>query len=381
MAGVIEKRRELLAIMREYTLENGFFTINDIADATEIARSTIQDWINRLVTEKCVAVKEEKKGRAPAKYVTTNVMMTSSCRRIFTTTDGDWVTIYHQCMSTGCAAFCEYHHRLAGGVIHDVRRDGRILIEYAHLGTGGSDIGLYPKPAVGVTRVRKDGQYIIQTIRCVGGPAYSLTDMMAMAVGVCEVHLTDSGMITEGEVVTRALTHLIIGLDDTDTKEGGATFALALGLLQYLAKMHEVIPIGHAVAMLYPYLTECTAGNSCSFIEIAVNPEAVDHVVERAVRFIEAESLSREWGLAVKQGFIISEGLRRFGMAARGQVVTAEMADTVADSENIRLFGGNGRIGAVAAIGLSREDNAILLNPGDSPDSASGSFTPLSGKN
>ena len=369
MAGVIKKRRELLAIMREYTLENGFFTINDIADATDIARSTIQDWINRLVTEKCVAVKEEGKGRTPAKYVTTNVMMAGSCRRIFTTIDKDWVHIYHQCMSTGCAAFCEHHHRLAGGVIHDVRRDGRILIECARLGTASSDIGLYPKPAVGVTEVRKEGEHIVQTIRCVGGPAYSLTDMMAMAVGVCDVRLTKNGMITEGEVVTQALTHLVIGLDDTDTKEGGATFALALGLLHYLANMREVIPIGHAVAMLYPYLHECTAGNSCSFIEIAVRPEAVDHVIERAVRFIEAESLSREWGLAVKRGFIISEPLRRFGLAARKQVVTAEMASAAANSENIRVFGGKGKIGAIAAIGLSREDNAILLNPNDSPDS------------
>ena len=368
MAGVIEKRRELLGIMREYTLENGFFTINDIADATDIARSTVQDWINRLVTEQCVAVKEEKKGRAPARYMTTNVIMAGSCIRIFTTTDGDWVAIYHQCMSTGCAAFCEYHHRLAGGVLHEVIRDGRILVEYARLGTADSDIGLYPKPAVGVTGVRKEGEFIIQTIRCVGGPAYSLTDMMAMAVGVCEVRLKNNGMITEGEVVSRALTHLIIGIDDTDTKEGGATFALALGLLQYLGKMHEVIPIGHSVAMLFPGLTGCTAGNSCSFIEIAVKPDDEGHVIERAVRFIESESLSKDWGIAVKKGFLVSEPLRRFGLAARNLEVTVEMAEDVADFENIITYGGNGRIGAVAAIGLSREENETLLNPGSLPD-------------
>ncbi|WAI01058.1 sugar-specific transcriptional regulator TrmB [Methanogenium organophilum] len=368
MAGVIEKRRELLGIMREFTLEYGFFTINDIADATDIPRSTIQDWINRLVTEQCVAVKEEKKGRAPARYMTTNVMMAGSCRRIFTTTDGDLVAIYHQCMSTGCAAFCEYHHRLAGGVIHDVKRDGRILVEYARLGTADSDIGLYPKPAVGVTAVRREGDYIIQTIRCVGGPAYSLTDMMAMAVGVCEVRLKDNGGITEGEVVSRALTHLVIGIDDTDSKEGGATFALALGLLQYLGKMHEVIPINHSVAMLFPGLNRCTAGNSCSFIEIAVNPDAVEHVIGRAVRFIASESLSKEWGIAVKKGFCISDALRGFGLAARDHEVTTEMAITLADSENIILHGGNGRIGAIAAIGLLRENNTVLLNPGCSSD-------------
>ena len=48
MAGVIEKRREFLELMRDCTLKKGFFTVHDIEEQTKIPRSTIQDWINRL---------------------------------------------------------------------------------------------------------------------------------------------------------------------------------------------------------------------------------------------------------------------------------------------------------------------------------------------
>ena len=117
MAGVIEKRRELLDLMRECTLKNGFFTVHDIECVTKLPRSTVQDWVNRLADEKCVLVKEEKRGRNPAKYMARSVMLQSSCKRIFTTVDKDRVAIYHECRSAGCAAFCTYHHSLAKGAV------------------------------------------------------------------------------------------------------------------------------------------------------------------------------------------------------------------------------------------------------------------------
>ncbi|MBT8507321.1 sugar-specific transcriptional regulator TrmB [Methanomicrobiaceae archaeon CYW5] len=369
MAGVLEKRRELLSIMRDLTLEHGYFTVNDIAEALEIPRSTVQDWVSRLINEQCVVVKEEKKGRFPAKYQILSAKLAPACRRIFTTVDGDRVAIFHQCMSTGCAAFCAYHHTCAGGAIETIGLEGRLLVEYARIGDSDAEIGLYPLPAVGVLGVRRENGFIIQRISSVGGPAYSLTDMMAMAEGVCDVRVGSTEGIVEGEVMTRALTHLIIGVDDTDSKDGGATFALALGLIQYLGKMRRVYPIGHKVAMLVPNPEICTTGNSCSFIEVAVRPEDVDRVIERALRFVRNQSLSREWGIAVKKGFSIPGQLRGFGLLARRELVTREEALDVAGECSILLAGGNGIIGALAAVGLSGEKMSVLLNPAEMPDS------------
>ncbi|MBQ4415940.1 MAG: sugar-specific transcriptional regulator TrmB [Methanomicrobium sp.] len=399
MAGVIEKRRELLDLMRECTLKNGFFTVHDIECVTKLPRSTVQDWVNRLADEKCVLVKEEKRGRNPAKYMARSVMLQSSCKRIFTTVDEDRVAIYHECRSAGCAAFCTYHHSLAKGAVFGGHREGMFLIEYATLskdkekgknkdngngngkGNGkskGKDgagcaetphtdavkIGSFPLSAVGISDVRREGDMIVQQIRCFGGPAYSLTEMMKTAEGVCDIRIcgTDSRGIITGEILTRAMKHLIIGIDDTDSEEGGATFALALGLLQYLGKMNGVIPISHRVVMLNPAL-ECTAGNSCSFIELAVLPEVADEVKELAARFVEDESLSDNWGIAVKEGFVISETLRGFGFSARERVITGDELSDIAANENLFVRGGKGTTGAVAAISFCGLSTRILLCP------------------
>ncbi len=68
MYGVIERRRQYLQLMRQVTLEQGYFTVTNIQKAAEVPRSTAQDWVNRLVSEGCVVVKERKQGRIPARY-------------------------------------------------------------------------------------------------------------------------------------------------------------------------------------------------------------------------------------------------------------------------------------------------------------------------
>jgi len=363
MQGVIKRRREYLQLMRSCTLEKGSFTVTDIQTAAGVPRSTAQDWINRLIDEGCVVIRERRQGRIPARYAATSAMPSSACRKIFTTIDGDRVEIYHECLSGACAAFCGHHHTLAGGVIKSVRRDGTLLRECAVIGMDEMEIGLHPASAVGVGGVEREGEDIIQHIRCIGGPAYSLTDMMAHAEGVQEVTVSRKGDIVEGKVRTRALTYMVIGLDDTDSREGGATFALSLALLQHLCTFEGVFPIGHYVAMLFPTIEGKTAGNSCSYIELAVEPGLCSKISEKALLFINDEALSPDWGVAIKKGFRIPEGLRDFGRQARMGVVELEYARQTAEKYGVALHGRRGVIGALAAVALSGFPNEILLNP------------------
>jgi hypothetical protein len=226
-----------------------------------------------------------------------------------------------------------------------------------------ADIGLHPRPAVGVIGVwqNKNGT-ITQRIRCVGGPAYSLTDMMTRAEGVCSVEPWREGPMVEGEVTTRALTYMAIGIDDTDTHEAGATFALSLALLQHLSKIEGVFPISHQVVMLFPTLEEKTAGNAATFIELAVDPKQVELIRLRSQLFIADESFSPEWGMAVKTGFRVSEALRVYGTRARQTRVMREDAESIAEKETIHLLGGRGIIGALAAVACIGVDSTILLD-------------------
>jgi hypothetical protein len=364
MSSVLEHRRTYLRLMRQSTLDKGYFTVTEVQKSTGIPRSTAQDWINRLLKEGCVILREEKRGRSAARYAAISAMPSSTCRRIFTTVDGDRVAIYHDCISGACAAFCGHHHHRAGGVLTRVERDGTLLREDARLGRQEISVGLDPLPAVGVCGVEKDKNEIVQHIRCIGGPAYSLSDMMSRAGGVVRVESRHHGHIVEGKVRTRALKQVTIGIDDTDSKDGGATFALALALLNYLGRLPGVIPISHHVAMLNPSVFTKTAGNSASFIEVAVEPQQFSGLLEKTVRFVADESLSHEWGVAVRSGLDLPEGLREYGRMARSQVISRTVAEATAERFGVLLAGGNGVIGALAAVALAGLPHEILLDPG-----------------
>jgi hypothetical protein len=363
MSSILEHRREYLRLMRQSTLDKGFFTVTDIQRTASIPRSTAQDWVNRLVREGCVFLKEEKRGRSAARYAAISAVPPSTCRRIFTTTDGERVEIFHDCMSGACAAYCGYHHTLAGGVLTGIERDGNLLRECARLGESALSIGLSPLPAVGVGGVERDGDFIVQHIRCIGGPAYSLTDMMARAQGVVRVDLNQKKNIVEGRVWTQALVHVMIGLDDTDSREGGATFALALALLTHLTGNTGALPISHHVVMLNQDVFSKTAGNAASYIELAVPPEKVDRMLEKSRQFAADEALSPEWGIAFRTGMAIPPGLRDYGRMVRAQVIDRAVAEATAERFGVILQGGRGVIGALGAVALARLPHEILLDP------------------
>lgn len=367
MQGVIERRRAYLQLMRRLTLEKGFFTVQEIQKEAGVPRSTAQDWILRLSDEGCVVLREPPRGRAPAQYAATSALPRTACRRIFTAIDGDIVEIIHECLSSACAAFCGHHHALGGENRMSVLRDGTLLREFIRLGEHKAVVGLYPHPAVAITGVYLDGDQIIQKIRSVGGPAFSLTGMMGLARGVLGVEIIRDGACTEGLIRTQALKHLTIGLDNTDSDEGGATFALAIALLEHLGGFPGVFPISHLVAMLFPGVQEKTAGNSCSAIELAVKPEMVDQIASESIRFVGDESASPSWGVAIRSGLLIPDELRFFGLASRREVVTRSMAQQIASHSSVMLTGGDGVIGALAAVSLAGLPVHVLLDPSRDP--------------
>ena len=283
--------------MRRLTLKKGFFTVQEIQQEAGVPRSTAQDWILRLHEEGCVIIREPPHGRVPAQYAAKSALPRTACRRIFTAIDGDIVEIVHECLSSACAAFCGHHHALGGGEGIEVIRDGTLLREFVSLGEHDTIVGLPPYPAVAITGISCEGDQIIQKISSVGGPAFSLTGMMELARGVLGVEILKTGICTEGLIRTRALRHLTIGIDNTDLRDDGATFALAIALLEHLGGFPGVFfPISHQVMMLFPGVKEKTAGNSCSAIELAVEPDMIDQIISESLRFVSDESASPEWG-------------------------------------------------------------------------------------
>ncbi len=361
--GVLERRGAFLTAMRQMTFEAGHFTTADLASAANVPRSTAQDWINRMIKEGCIFVKEEPHGRNPARYASRSALPQTTCKRIFTTLDGSDVEIFHECLSSGCAGFCEFHHRKAGGAAISVTRDGMIFRERARIGEE-HDLRL-DFAAVGLASVKKDGADIIQTIHSIpGGPAYSLSAMMGHAKGVKGVQISVGNGVVTGEVRTPALTPVTIGVDDTDRKGcGGATFALSHALMKYLTDPGSVIGIRHQVAALCQDIEEKTAGNSCSFIELAVDPVSLPSLAAKVCRFVEEESVSDEWGVAILTNIIVPGDLLKLGEKIRRERVSMEEVLETAKRSGVQVYGKKGIIGAVGAVSLKSQPEEVLLDP------------------
>ncbi|HJJ30889.1 MAG TPA: sugar-specific transcriptional regulator TrmB [Methanocorpusculum sp.] len=367
-SGVLRRRTLFLQTMRKKTFEAGYFTTSDIAEEEQLPRSTAQDWINRLLKEGCIFIKEEQHGRNPARYAARSALPQTTCRRIFTTAADGCAEIFHECMSSGCAGFCEYHHRKAGGAAISVSRDGLIFRETARISDAEhpetpAELSL-KNAAVGLVSVELNGDEVIQTIRSIyGGAAYSLSSMMGMAKGVCGVHISAENGFVTGTVRTKALLPVTVGIDDTDRKGcGGATFALANALFKYLIESGLATGIRHQVAALYPGIEEMTAGNSCSFLELAAPKENMDVLAAKICRFVEDESLSENWGVAIMTGIFVPEKLEAFAADVRSRRVSFEEAETAAKECGVSVFGKRGIIGATAAAALKNQPQEVLLD-------------------
>ncbi|HJJ33327.1 MAG TPA: sugar-specific transcriptional regulator TrmB [Methanocorpusculum sp.] len=367
--GVLRRRTLFLQTMRKKTFESGYFTTAEIAEEEHLPRSTAQDWINRLVNEGCIFVKEEQHGRSPARYAARSALPKTTCRRIFTTAADGYAEIFHECMSSGCAGFCEFHHRRAGGAAVSVSRDGLIFRETAKLSTGDREgDGEYPlsldRAAVGLSSVRLEGDEIVQTIRSIyGGAAYSLSSMMGEAKGVGGVEITAGDGFVTGKVRTKALVPVTIGVDDTDRKGcGGATFALANALFKYLTESHTAIGIRHQVAALCPDIPEMTAGNSCSFLELAVPKENMPVLSQMVCRFVDDESVSENWGVAVMTGIFVPGKMEALAAKIRRERVSSEEVREAARACGVEVFGKRGIIGAAAAVALKNQPQEVLLD-------------------
>ena len=139
------------------------------------------------------------------------------------------------------------------------------------------------------------------------------------------------------DIITPKLVRVIIGIDDTDTKEKGASWVASL-------KLGTQCPIGHfiehKIIQLNPKVPNKTT-NCCALIEFAVD-------------FIRKESYSEDAVITVYQGLKVPEPLRDFGWSCKSVLYTPDDAVRVAEENGVQIIsvtGMKGVIGAVAAIG------------------------------
>jgi methanogenesis imperfect marker protein 11 len=182
--------------------------------------------------------------------------------------------------------------------------------------------------------------------RGMGGGGGGAAACRARAGGVIGADCDESGggKVAGSTIRLPRRERVIIGVDDTDTPEAGATWTLVHNIAKAVADDASVY-LSHTIVQLFPVPFRTKNCVACAVEFASTDP---DGLVGRFADLLRRHTLSEETGMAVHIGFDPSP-LRAYGEAVkRGQV---SRADLDAVSGHVRVvMDGRGLIGAVAAI-------------------------------
>jgi len=282
------------------------------------------------------------------------------CRGFLTLVDEEagMVRIVEECSVKGTVEWDLWNRRRAAGIVRDVRVEGTTLTMDAEIGEREPRFG----PAAGelgaqaLRSVEVRGDEVHTRWMGLAGAGYALKVCLAQAPGVKRARFGGTGgtggaHMAEVEVVTPVMRRLLVGIDDTDTKEEGATWALGL-------RLGEAIPVGrfleHRLVQLNPRVPEKTTNCVATCLSFAVAPGELEEAKAFAFDYVRRHSVSDNSSVAFHVGLRVPESVLLFGRRAKGEFLGWEEAERLARGAGVDLrtvTGQRGHIGALAAIG------------------------------
>ncbi len=232
------------------------------------------------------------------------------------------------------------------------------------LRTGSADLSLEGSrfPA-GIAAARVGPETITISYRGMGGGGVGATICRATADGVISSEYDESGggKVAGSTLTLPRMTRVLIGVDDTDTPEEGATWTLVHTLARTVAGAMGSSAcryLSHTIVQLFPvpFRTRNCVGVVAEFATL--DPE---DLIRRFHRLLEIYTLSDKTGMAVFTGFSPDRLLPLGEKVKRGMVDPGEARALARDDLRI-VMDGRGIIGAVAAIPFyTRYDEALTL--------------------
>ncbi|MBI5679283.1 MAG: DUF1743 domain-containing protein [Methanobacterium sp.] len=277
-------------------------------------------------------------------------------KKVITMVDGDMVELveYHPCVAGSEWVVYQYEH--SSDIVEKAERDGNkhtFLLK-----AGKSDFNLKASlRAAGIEEVTVEGDEVKVVHAGLAGAGVGAAMCRGMAEGVKRVELYDIGggsKVGRAAVVTPQLQKVVIGIDDTDTKEEGATWTLANNVGMELSKMGFEY-INHVIVQLYPHNPNKTQNCVAIALVFAVKPDEREKLIEEARKMFKKHTLSHKTSMAILDGINVPEKLREYAMSAKKSMITLEEAEKAGGEigvEFVEVTGPQGKIGALAALGL-----------------------------
>lgn len=269
------------------------------------------------------------------------------------------VRIVEECSAKGPVEWDAVNRKRAGGVLTNVIVDGTTLIMDATIGCGKVRFGPASRTSGGqvLKSIHIHGKEVYTKWAGLAGASVGIGACLPQSPGVTKTIYPSGRIILGGSnsievtIVSPKKTRLLIGIDDTDTKDVGATWVLGLKMA---GALRDADLLQHRIIQLNPNIKEKTTNCVSTAIELAVEDDKVDSIISSALRYIKRHTFSDNTAVAVHTGLVMPKRLRYYGFYAKRKRIDIEATEKIAKSCGVRLIevtGQRGKIGALAAIG------------------------------
>ena len=269
----------------------------------------------------------------------------------------------------GGSAWSLYHYTKNSKPVFWSKREGARIFYKVKLGISENKESLIPsyEPARIESAVLEGGFVKVTYSGLAGAGVAALS--RGMAEGVEGVEVSDWGggkKLGRATIVIPRKEKLVIGVDDTDKADEGATWSLVNEIAcSASSEIAGVDYLEHAIVQLFPQNPHKTQNCVAVAVSFAVPPGSSPQVVRHFERRLKECSFSKETGMAYWSGIVVPESLRMYADSAKAGMVSVADANSAAAASGVKtveVTGRRGIIGAVAAVAYVEEpDKAVRL--------------------
>ena len=216
--------------------------------------------------------------------------------------------------------------------------------------------------AAGIESVIVKGNEIEITYSGLGGGGVGATTCRAEANGVksCSISESGGGKRATGTLVVPRRERVLVGIDNTDSKEVGATWTLAHNIADAVDTLEHKY-ISHTLVQLFP-VPDKTQNCTATVLEFACVEGAKDEMLESIKEGLLKYSVSDETGMVAVSDFDAA-ALMEYSNTCRNQMITMELTRETAEKHDVEIIiDGKGIIGALAALPwFSRNSESVVV--------------------
>ena len=262
------------------------------------------------------------------------------------------------------ASWVTYHYPKASSLITQSIGEGSQ--SYFKVKEGKCDLELKAGiSAAGIEEVNIYEDKVNITYAGLGGGGVGAVLNRGLAEGVRSIEILDyggGGGLSKATLSFDLKQKIVVGVDDTDTKEEGATWSLANEIAYKIEKEGLADYLRHTLVQLYPRNPHKTQNCVSTALTFGVLPKNFPLFKERIFELFNKYTLSKETGLVVLTGIGIDKEIRDYSFKVKTSLMSLDEAiDFSKKIKNLDVLMDNwGLIGAIAALGYSEDPNEAV---------------------